>query len=107
MTIMRLINSVLHGAPNPAVTARGTRLPATAEYEYLSRLMVAKPGDGGVESSLRYYRMKFSACGAQVVSAGMETSEIIRDPDTAVRAIFYQIRLYYLAATPVPDGSMD
>jgi|GEM_PF-6977190 len=106
---MRIANAMsTTGAAGFSPIHAGSGLPGALQtYQYVSRLLVTRPGDGSVEPMVRLYRIKLACCGAQVLSAGMEIDETVRDPDTTVCAIFYRVRLVYRATAPVARTEMD
>jgi len=74
---------------------------------YVSKVLMARPGGGDVDAVIRYYRMKFESKNAEVLSITPETIETVCDPDTAVRAIFYNVHVNYRGTTAFKPGSMD
>ena len=63
--------------------------------EYLSKTLLARPGELTMELAVHRCRTQLEKAGAKVLSVQAEPLETVRDPDTTIRALFYRIRASY------------
>jgi hypothetical protein len=80
---------------------------ASQTREYISKTLLARPGELTMELMVHRCRMELEKAGAKVLSVQAESLETIRDPDTTVRALFYRIRARYTAPKEIKLNLQD